>query len=68
MHNTIASELTPEQQLAQIAAIFARGVVRHTRNRRLNESCPLRESSKSSEESLEVCEKPRLSVSQRPGI
>jgi hypothetical protein len=68
MHNTNASELTPEQQLAQIAAILARGVVRYTRNRRHNASWPPQESSKSSLDRLDVTKEPRLSVSRHPGI
>jgi hypothetical protein len=68
MHNTTASELTPEQQLAQIAAILARGAVRYTQSRRHNDLCSPQESSKSSEESLEVTANSSLSVSRRPGI
>jgi hypothetical protein len=68
MPKTTAPELTPEQQLAQIAAIFARGVVRYAQTVRRNSSVFPQEVSESAQAGLEVGEKSRLSGSRRHGI
>ncbi len=64
----LASELTPDERLKQVAAIFARGVRRYRRRLRRSESCPEKEVQKSSANGLEVGDDPRLSVSRRIGV
>lgn len=66
--NKPASEVTPEQQLAQVAAILARGVLRLKQTARRDENLPSKVVPESSQEALEVGENPRLSGSRRFGF
>jgi hypothetical protein len=68
MHKSAPPILSPDHQLAHIAAILARGVVRHARSRRHDESLVPEKLSDSSQDGLEVGEKSRLSGSRRHGI
>jgi len=68
MHKHPPSELTPEQQLAQIASILARGVALKRKSARGNEPAAPKEVPQSAQSDLEVDNKPRLSGSRRLGI
>ena len=58
------TDLTPDQRFKQVAAILAKGVVRHQRTPRRGESRSGEESSETSPAGLEVPGKTRLSVSR----
>jgi len=58
------TDLTPDQRFKQIAAILAKGVVRHQRSVRRGESRSGDNSSETSPVGLEVPGKTRLSVSR----
>ena len=68
MQKPSTSELTPEQRMAQVAAILARGVLRCKQAARGCEPPPANEVLESSQDCLELGENPRLSVSQRHGF
>jgi len=61
--STIPLPLTPQQRLAQVAAIFARGVARI---REAADKFPPENPGESRQPDLEVVSKSRLSVSRRP--
>ncbi len=68
LDSPLASELTPDERLKQIAAILARGVRRYHLQLRRSESCTEKEVPRSSANGLEVGDDPRLSVSRRIGV
>jgi len=61
--STVPLPLTPQQRLAQIAAIFARGVARI---RDAADKLPPQNPGESRQPDLEVASESRLSVSRRP--
>jgi len=58
------TDLTPDQRFKQVAAILAKGVIRHQRSLRRGESRSVNNPPETSTAGLEVPEKTRLSVSR----
>jgi hypothetical protein len=65
---TQQSELTPQQRMAQVAAILARGVLRLKQDASRVPASPPEEVPEASKEDLESGANPRLSVSRRYGF